>query len=255
MEAPCRSGSPPTLAIRDAERCGRRSISGATPGNARPDGGVGPCVGKRLGIIGAGKVGTTLGRLALAAGWEVRVCASPSRPLQAMIVETLLPGAQLLPEAEVVAASDIVVLAVPLSKATTVDLAGLSGKVVVDAMNHWYPVDGDLPGVGEARSSSHWVASLNPAMRLVKSLNHLGYHDMETDARPAGDPERRAVGAASDDVEARAAVAGLLDDLGFDPVELPAADGRHLEGDTPVFGRWVDAEGLRVAVERSRARR
>ena len=209
---------------------------------------------KRLGIIGAGKVGTTLGRLALAAGWEVLISASPTRALQALVVEMMLPGARLVPEAEVVAGSDVVVLAVPLSKVGTVDLAALSGKVVVDAMNHWYPVDGAHDDVADAPSSSHWVRGLNPAMRLVKSLNHLGYHDLENDARPSGHPERRAVAAASDDAEARATVAALLDDLGFDPVELPFADGRHLEGDAPVFGRWVDAPGLLAAVERSRAR-
>ncbi len=207
---------------------------------------------KRLGIIGAGKVGTTLGRLALAAGWEVLISASPTRPMQAMIVETLLPGARLVPEAQVIADSDIVVLAVPISKVETIDVAALSGKVVIDAMNHWYPVDGAHDAIEDAPSSSHWVASLNPAMRLVKSLNHLGYHDMETDARPAGDPERRAVAAASDDVEARAIVADLLDALGFDPVDLPFADGRHLEGGGPIFGRWVDAAGLRSAISRAK---
>ena len=209
---------------------------------------------QRLGIIGAGKVGTPLGRLALAAGWEVLISASPTRALQALVVETMLPGARLASEAEVVAGSDVVVLAVPLSKVGTVDLAALSGKVVVDAMNHWYPVDGAHDDVADAPSSSHWVQGLNPSMRLVKSLNHLGYHDLENDARPAGHPERRAVAAASDDAGARATVAALLDDLGFDPVELPFADGRHLEGDGPVFGRWVDAPGLLAAVERSRAR-
>lgn len=209
---------------------------------------------QRLGIIGAGKVGTTLGRLALAAGWEVLISASPSSPMQALIVETMLPGARLLPEADVVAGADIVVLAVPISKVTTVDLAALSGKVVVDAMNHWYPVDGEHAGVAAFPSTTHWVHSLNPRMRLVKSLNHLGYHDMETDARPAGGPDRRAVAAASDDVEARGIVAELLDALGFDPVELPASDARHLEGDGPVFGRWLDAEGLRSALDRARGR-
>ncbi len=207
---------------------------------------------KRLGIIGAGKVGTTLGRLALAAGWEVLISASPTRALQALVVETMLPGARLASDAEVVAGSDVVVLAVPLSKVGTVDLAALSDTVVVDAMNHWYPVDGAHDDVADAPSSSHWVQGLNPAMRLVKSLNHLGYHDLENDARPAGHPERRAVAAASDDVEARAIVADLLDALGFDPVDLPFADGRHLEGGGPIFGRWVDAAGLRSAISRAK---
>ena len=211
---------------------------------------------KRLGIIGAGKVGTTLGRLAVAAGWQVRMAGSPERAaLQKLIVEAMVPGAELLPEAQVIADSDVIVLAVPLSRVTSLDLAALSGKVVIDAMNHWYAVDGALPVVAAAGSSSEWVASLNPAMRLVKSLNHLGYHDMETDARPAGHPERRAVGAASDDVEARRAVAGLLEDLGFDAVQLPATDGVLLEGDGPLFGRWVDAAELASCLDRGRASR
>ncbi len=63
--------------------------------------------------------------------------------------------------------------------------------------------------------------------------------------RPAGDPERRGLAAASDDAAARAAVAGLIDDLGFDPVEVPFSASRLLEGDGPVFGRWEDAPGLR----------
>ena len=203
---------------------------------------------KRLGIIGAGKVGTTLGRLALAAGWEVRIAASGRQPLQDLIVETMLPGARLSPEAAVVADSDVIVLAVPLSKVRELDLDALSDKVVVDAMNHWYPVDGNLDGLTEGGSSSDWVAALNPRMRLVKSLNHLGYHDMETDARPVGHAERRGVAVASDDPGANDIVAGLLNDLGFDPVELPAAVGVHLQGDGPVFGRWVDAPGLRSAI-------
>ena len=53
---------------------------------------------KRLGIIGAGKVGTTLGRLALASGWDVLISASPTRPMQSLIVETMLPGARLVPD-------------------------------------------------------------------------------------------------------------------------------------------------------------
>ena len=79
-----------------------------------------------LGIIGAGKVGTTLGRLALAAGWDVLMSASPTRAMQALVVETMVPGARLLPEPDVVAGADIVLLAVPISKATTVDLGALA---------------------------------------------------------------------------------------------------------------------------------
>lgn len=201
-----------------------------------------------MGIIGAGKVGTTLARLALRAGWRVVLSGSPRQPMQALIVETLVPGARLLPEADVVAASDLVVLAVPFGRSDSVDVAALSGKVVVDAMNYWYPVDGALPDVDAFDgSTAEYTRARNPRMRVVKSLNHLGYHDMETDARPAGDPHRRAVAVASDDPDARALVARFVDDLGFDPVLLTLADGVHLEEGGPVFGVPMSEQQL-VAV-------
>lgn len=208
-----------------------------------------PFVRGTIGIIGAGKAGTTLARLALRAGWRVLLSGSPRQPLQALIVETLVPGARLVGEAELAAASDVVVLAVPFGKADTVGFDRLAGKVVVDAMNYWYPVDGVLPEVEAFEgSTSEFTLARNPRMRLVKSFNHLGYHDLETDARPAGHPHRRAVAVASDDPDARALVARLVDDLGFDPVTLSLADGVHLQEGGPVFGVPLSRQRLRAAL-------
>lgn len=205
---------------------------------------------RTLGIIGAGKVGTALARLATAGGWAVTLSGSPRQPMQGLIVETLVPGARLLPEAEVVAGADIVVVAIPFGKADSVDWAALSGKVVVDAMNYWYPVDGHVAAADEFEgSTAEFTLSRNPAMRLVKSLNHLGYHDMETDARPAGDPLRRSLVAASDDAEARALVAGFIDDIGFDPVITGLADGVLLEPEGPVFGVELSADAMISALD------
>lgn len=198
-----------------------------------------------VGIIGAGKVGTALARLAIDGGWSVTLSGSPRQPMQALIVETLVPGARLLPEAEVVSGADLVIVAIPFGKADSVDWAALTGKVVVDAMNYWYPVDGHVSAADEFDgSTAEFTHSRNPAMRLVKSLNHLGYHDMETDARPAGDPLRRSLVAASDDVEARDLVAGFIDDIGFDPVVTSLADGALLEPDGPVFGVELSREAM-----------
>ena len=202
-----------------------------------------------IGIIGAGKAGTTLGRVALRAGWRVVLSGSPRQPLQAPIVETMVPGARLLSEAEVVAASDVVVLGGPVGKGDAVDGAALSGKVVVDAMNYWYPVDGTLPEVDAFEgSTSEFVLARNPRMRLVKSFNHLGYHDLDADARPHGHPHRRAVAVASDDQDARALVARLVDDLGFDPVLVTLADGVHLQEGGPVFGVPLSEQQLIAAL-------
>lgn len=201
----------------------------------------------RVGIIGAGKLGTAIGRLALEAGHEVRLSGSPRQPMLALVIETVLPGAQLLPEAEVVAASDVVVLAVPFGKSGSIDFAALTGKVVIDAMNAWDAAGGH-PDPNWDGTTSSLVAAHNPGMRLVKSLNHLGYTDLGATRQEAGHPLRRAVAVISDDLEARRIVAGLVETLGFDAVEAGREASRCVEPDSPLFGRPLAAAELREAL-------
>ena len=198
-----------------------------------------------VGIIGAGKVGTALGRLAQAAGWDVLFADAADPMMQSMIIQTLVPGAQLVSVPELADAADFIIVAVPFGLSPTVEWDALTGKIVVDAMNNWYAVDGHLAWMdGFQGATAELTQSHNPAMRVVKSLNHLGYHDMETDSRPAGDPLRRALAAASDDVEARALVARFVDQIGFDPLLMSLADSKYLETDGPVFGIEMSAEQM-----------
>jgi hypothetical protein len=72
---------------------------------------------------------------------------------------------------------------------------------------------------------------------VVKALNHIGYHELEDRARPAGAPDRRAAGVAGDDPVAVATIAGLVDRVGYDPVRLAnLRAGRVLQPGGPVFG-------------------
>ena len=190
-----------------------------------------------IGIIGAGKVGTALARQAQRAGWRVVLSGSPRQPLQALIVEALVPGAALVPEAELVAASDLVVLAVPFGRADAIDFGALTGRVVIDAMNYWYPVDGRVAEADAFEgSTSEFTLARNPAMRLVKSLNHIGYRDLEADARRPGEPLRRAMAVAGADPDARARGARFGGVLGVVPGALALAGRGHLEEGGPVFG-------------------
>ncbi|NHB86031.1 NAD(P)-binding domain-containing protein [Tessaracoccus sp. HDW20] len=138
-----------------------------------------------LGIIGAGKLGTAIGRLALEAGHAVLLTGSTRQPMLALIIETVLPGARLVSEADLISAADIVVLAVPFGKAGSIDFPALTGKVVVDAMNAWDAAGGH-PEPGWDGTTSSLIASRNRSMRLVKSLNHISYTDLTADALPAG---------------------------------------------------------------------
>lgn len=204
---------------------------------------------RTVGILGAGRVGTAVARQALRAGYDVLIAASGDPAAIELIVEVMAPGARAVTAAEAVAGGDVVVLSLPLRKFDTLDPALLAGKVTVDAMNYWAETDGELPAFGRATSSSEMVAAHLPGARLVKTLNHIGYHELESDHAPAGTPGRRALAVAGDDDAARAAVMEMVEALGYDAVDAgPLAAGARLEPGTDAFSRPHDRASLEAAL-------
>ena len=198
----------------------------------------------RLGIVGAGKFGTTLARAALASGYDVALSGSGSADDIALTVGVLAPGARAATTAEVVRDAGMVVLAIPLHRFRELPDTLFDGKIVIDAMNYWQPVDGDDPELA-GPGSSELVQSHLPSARVVKSLNQLGYHEFEELRRPAAAADRIAIGAAGDDQSAVAAVTRLIERLGFDPVGVgPLERGRLLEADGSPFAVAYTADQL-----------
>lgn len=197
-----------------------------------------------IGIIGAGKSGVAIARLALAAGYTVNIASSGPATETKMMVDIVAPGATAVDVDRVTDDADFVVIAVPLRRYRDLPLDRLDGHTVIDVMNYWPPIDGILPEFENTdRPSSAVVQDALPnTARLVKTFNHLGYHQMEDLARPTGDAERVALGVASDDTNAAEQAAAFLDAAGFDPVQIGGLDrSGALQPETTIFGAALPA--------------
>jgi 8-hydroxy-5-deazaflavin:NADPH oxidoreductase len=192
----------------------------------------------RIAVLGAGHVGPVIARIAVAAGYRTMIAASGDPERIALVARVLAPGAEPRWAADAVADSDVVVLAIPIHKFADFDSALVAGKVVVDPMNYWPPVDGVQEIFEDHRyGSSEIVQHRLDRSTVVKTLNHIGYHELDDERRPAGSPQRRALGVASDDPGALDVVADVIERIGYDTVLLDSLSaGRLLEPGGPVFG-------------------
>ena len=212
----------------------------------------------KIAILGAGKVGTSLARVAVEAGYQVDIAASGSPDRIALIVDVLAPGAHATTASDAVVGAELVVLALPLHKFRHLDTRLLDGHVVLDIMNYWTPIDGEISEFDDApEGSSVLVQRAIPGARVVKTLNHIGYHELEEQHRPAGAPDRVALGAVGDDREAVAQVLAFLERIGFDGIDGgPLANGVAFQPGSPLFGAPYSADRFRelLADELERAK-
>jgi 8-hydroxy-5-deazaflavin:NADPH oxidoreductase len=192
----------------------------------------------RIAVLGAGHTGPIIARVAIEAGYQVSIAASGDPEKIELITQVLAPGAKPRWAADAAGEADMVVMAIPLHKFATFDPGLVAGKLVVDTMNYWPAIDGVQEAFEDRRyGSSEIVAHRLAQSTIVKTLNHIGYHELDDERRPAGSPDRRALGVASDDPGAAGVVAELIERIGYDAVRFNSLSaGRILEPGGPVFG-------------------
>lgn len=201
-----------------------------------------------VGFVGAGKLGTALAKAAVEAGFDVRLTSRDVESTK-LIAEVMAPGTKVGTLTEV-AEADLVILALPLLRLRDLPAEAFDGKIVVDAINYWQPVDGSIERYGVAMAqTSELVRKHFPRAHVVKALNQLGYHDVEDGRKPRDAPDRLGVAVAGDDEAAVATVMAFVDQLGFDPVAAGTLDdGQSLGPGGPAFGVAMPAKELRQAL-------
>ena len=202
----------------------------------------------RIGIIGAGMIGSTMAKLWADAGHTVMLASRHPEELEPL-AEKLGRNVSAGTPVDAAAFGEVVMLTVPLASVPQLqsDLAPLvSGKVVLDTGNAYEKRDGAIArdASRHPQGSAGWAAALFPQARWVKAFNTVYYKVLEREAHRDGD--RVGIPLASDDPDALNIAAALVRDAGFDPVVVgPLTRGREFEPNTPPYNTGMSGKELR----------
>ncbi|BBC35124.1 hypothetical protein SGFS_064180 [Streptomyces graminofaciens] len=191
-----------------------------------------------LGLIGSGAIGTSLARLAVAAGLDVLLSNSRGPETLADLVADLGGHARAVTPAEAARSGDLVVVTIPLKAYDQLPVDALAHKTVLDTMNYYPQRDGRMAELDEDELTSGGLLQRHLARsRVVKVFNNIGAHQLFTLARPTGAPDRSALPIAGDDAPAKEEAVRLLDTLGYDAVDIgPLTESWRTDPGTPVAG-------------------
>ena len=199
----------------------------------------------RIGIVGSGHVGGTVGMLWVKAGHEVMFSSRHPEELKEMAAR-LGPRAHVGTVAEAIAFGPVVFIAVPYSALPGIgrdNAAALKGRIVIDASNPIVRRDGAV--AEEAMASGIGATSLKylPGTRYVRTFNSVGTGTLERESRRAGTP--LGIPLAGDDAEAVKIASQLARDAGFEPVVVPLSRAMDFAPGTALFGKGLPVDELR----------
>ena len=197
---------------------------------------------ENIAIIGTGEVAGGLGPEFAALGHDIVYGSrEPDRDSVRELVARTGEDASATTQADAVAGADIVVLAVPWYAVEEVvaNIGDLSGKVVIDPTNPRMVGEDGLRDFAIDPSNAEWIQRWAPQSRVVKAFNTMGWETM-VDPDSTGGPVT--VPIVGDDAEAKAVVAGLIEGMGLEPVDLgPVRYAHVVEG---MYIVWGNARAL-----------
>ena len=205
----------------------------------------------KIGIIGSGNIGSTLGDFWAKAGHQVLFSSRNPENLKAL-VEKVGPQARAGTVKDAIAFGDVILIAVPYGSMAQIakDYAkDLAGKIVIDTGNAVLARDGEIGKEAREKGVGLTTQRLLPGARVVRAFNTLGVSRLKNDANRA--EGRIAIPMAGDDQEALKVASMLVRDAGFDPAILGGLDrSRIFEQTNPLYGQEISAQEM---IERAKA--
>jgi len=203
--------------------------------------------GLKIGIIGSGIIGSTLGDLWLKAGHEVMFSSLDLEHDKALAAR-LGGKARAGTSKEAAAFGEVILVAVPYAALPQVgrELASLiKGKVVIDACNPIVSRDGEMATAAREKGAGLASAEFLPGTRIVRAFNAIGYARLPTFAQSRGGT---AMPIAGDDANAIAVASRLVRDVGLEPVVIgPLEKGKYLIPGTPLAGEHTPEKIRQIA--------
>jgi predicted dinucleotide-binding enzyme len=203
----------------------------------------------RIGVIGAGRVGSTLARHFTAAEHQVLLANSRGpqtlRTLAFELGDNAYPGTA----EEAAEFGEVVVVAVPFRGFEEVPVEGTAGKPVIDTTNYDPRRDGHYPQLDDnSTTSSEMLQAHLPGAHVIKAFNAMRWDHIRDYGRPGGALTRYGIPVSGDDSAAKLTVVDLIDEMGFEPVDAGdlAHGGRRHQPGTPVFTADLPAGELRA---------
>lgn len=212
----------------------------------------------KIGIIGAGQIGSTLARRLAALGHEVSVANSRGpESLSGLARES---GATPVTVEQAARAGDVVIVTIPMKNIPRLPSGlfdGVPEEVVVVDTGNYYPQqrDGRIDPIERGTTESRWVSE-QLGRPVVKAFNNIYARHLLELGKPKGAAGRVALPVAGDDKRAKDVVIRLLDELGFDGVDAGTLnESWRQQPGTPVYGTDLDAAGVRKALTAAKAER
>jgi predicted dinucleotide-binding enzyme len=191
-----------------------------------------------LGLIGSGRIGSTVARLAVDAGFDVVLSNSRGPETLEGLCAELGPQARAAHGEECAAAGDLVLVSIPLAGYPSLPAGALAGKTILDTGNYYPQRDGQIAALDDrSLTDSEYLAQHIPGARVAKVFNNIFFKHLQNLARPADAPDRTYLPVAADNSGAKISVVAFLDSIGYGAVDDGSlAESWRQQPGTPVYG-------------------